>query len=34
MPGLTDEWDEKSWGYVDVMENVNIPTLERALGAR
>jgi len=33
MPGLTDEWDANDWGYVDVMENVNLPTLERVLGA-
>jgi zinc transport system substrate-binding protein len=32
MPGLTDEWDEQGWGYLEVMENVNLPTLERALG--
>jgi zinc transport system substrate-binding protein len=31
MPGLTDEWDANGWGYVEVMENVNLPTLERAL---
>ncbi|GCF14528.1 adhesin [Haloarcula mannanilytica] len=34
MPGLTDEWDTQNWGYVDVMEQVNVPTLERALGAQ
>jgi zinc transport system substrate-binding protein len=33
MPGLTDEWDDEEWGYVEVMENVNLPTLERALDA-
>jgi zinc transport system substrate-binding protein len=33
MPGLTDEWDDEAWGYVDVMENVNLPTLERVLDA-
>jgi len=33
MPGLTDEWESEDWGYVDVMENVNLPTLERALDA-
>jgi zinc transport system substrate-binding protein len=31
MPGLTSEWDDEGWGYVDVFENVNLPTLERAL---
>jgi len=33
MPGLTDEWDESDWGYLDVMENVNLPTLEQVLSA-
>ncbi len=33
MPGLADEWAQNDWGYVEVMENVNIPTLERALDA-
>ena len=33
MPGLTDEWDDENWGYVDVMTEVNLPTLERALDA-
>ncbi|MCU4802710.1 metal ABC transporter substrate-binding protein [Halobacteria archaeon HArc-gm2] len=32
MPGLTDEWEREGWGYVEVMEQVNLPTLERALG--
>jgi zinc transport system substrate-binding protein len=32
MPGLTDEWAENDWGYLDVMREVNVPTLERALG--
>ena len=31
MPGLTEEWGEAEWGYVDVMEKVNLPTLEQAL---
>jgi zinc transport system substrate-binding protein len=31
MPGLTDEWANEEWGYLEVMENVNLPTLERAL---
>ena len=31
LPGLTPEWEEAGWGYVDVVENVNLPTLERAL---
>lgn len=33
MPGLTDEWESENWGYVEVMENVNLPSLERALDA-
>lgn len=33
IPGLEDEWDQKEWGYVDVMGTVNLPTLERALEA-
>ncbi|ESS02703.1 MAG: ABC-type metal ion transport system, periplasmic component/surface adhesin [uncultured archaeon A07HR67] len=33
MPGLTDEWEKKEWGYLAVMENVNLPTLERTLDA-
>jgi zinc transport system substrate-binding protein len=31
MPGLTREWDDEGWGYVEIVENVNLPTLERAL---
>ncbi|MCT9097515.1 metal ABC transporter solute-binding protein, Zn/Mn family [Haloarchaeobius sp. HME9146] len=33
VPSLTDEWHERGWGYVDVMENVNLPSLATALGA-
>ena len=33
MPGLMEAWAADGWGYVDVMENVNLPTLERALDA-
>lgn len=32
VPSLTDEWQEKGWGFIDVMENVNLPSLEKALG--
>ncbi|WP_135366194.1 metal ABC transporter substrate-binding protein [Halosimplex halophilum] len=32
IPGRSDAWVEEGWGYVDVMESVNLPTLERALG--
>jgi zinc transport system substrate-binding protein len=34
MPGLTEEWESKGWGYIDVMEKVNIPTIKRALDAQ
>ncbi|WP_396613417.1 metal ABC transporter substrate-binding protein (plasmid) [Haloferax sp. S1W] len=33
IPGLTPEWEEKQWGYVDIMRNVNLPSLRTALGA-
>ncbi|MFC7057528.1 metal ABC transporter substrate-binding protein [Halovenus salina] len=33
MPGLTDDWESEGWGYIEVMENVNLPTLERVLDA-
>ncbi|GAB7095742.1 hypothetical protein JCM30237_28960 [Halolamina litorea] len=33
MPGLTEEWEAEGWGYVDVMTEVNLPTLERGLDA-
>ncbi len=33
MPGVIDEWQTNDWGYIDIMRNVNIPTLERALDA-
>jgi zinc transport system substrate-binding protein len=33
LPGLKEEWKAEGWGYVEVMEEVNLPTLERALGA-
>jgi ABC-type metal ion transport system, periplasmic component/surface adhesin len=31
MPGLTETWANNDWGYLDIMESVNLPTLERAL---
>jgi len=34
MPGLSQSWQESEWGYVDVMEQVNLPTLTTALEAR
>ena len=29
--GTTEEWEENGWGWVEQMENVNIPSLNRAL---
>ncbi|ADD05576.1 ABC-type transport system periplasmic substrate-binding protein (probable substrate zinc) [Natrialba magadii ATCC 43099] len=31
--GTTHEWAEQEWGWVEQMEEVNIPSLEKALGA-
>ena len=33
VPGQTEQWDENGWGYVELMENVNLDTLRKALGA-
>ncbi|MFC5366576.1 metal ABC transporter substrate-binding protein [Salinirubrum litoreum] len=33
VPSLTPEWNDRGWGYLDVMEQVNLPSLARALGA-
>jgi zinc transport system substrate-binding protein len=33
VPSLTPEWVDRGWGYLDVMEQVNLPSLARALGA-
>lgn len=33
MPGLTEAWSDDGWGYVSIMENVNLPSVERALNA-
>ncbi|WP_129112929.1 metal ABC transporter solute-binding protein, Zn/Mn family [Halegenticoccus tardaugens] len=33
IPSTTEEWDEKGWGFVDVMREVNLPSLRKALGA-
>lgn len=33
VPGLTEEWAEAGWGFLDVVENVNLPSLRTALGA-
>ncbi|QLG26365.1 zinc ABC transporter substrate-binding protein [Halorarum halophilum] len=32
VPSLTQEWTDEGWGYVEVMEKVNLPSLEEALG--
>ncbi|MFP4174861.1 MAG: metal ABC transporter substrate-binding protein [Halobacteriales archaeon] len=31
--GFSEEWLENDWGYIEVMENVNLSSLERALDA-
>ena len=31
IPGQTQDWADNGWGYVEVMENVNLETLETAL---
>ena len=33
IPGQTQEWADNDWGYIDVMEKVNLETLQRALDA-
>jgi len=33
VPGQTQEWADEDWGYIDVMEKVNLDTLETALNA-
>lgn len=32
--GMKQEWQEKNWGYIDLMENINLSSLKRALGAQ
>lgn len=32
--GMKEEWQKRNWSYVDLMENVNLPSLKRALGAQ
>ncbi|WP_458206827.1 metal ABC transporter substrate-binding protein [Haladaptatus sp. NG-SE-30] len=34
IPGVTKEWNRKDWGYVEIMERVNRPSLKTALGAK
>ena len=33
IPGQTQEWADEDWGYVEIMENVNLETLKQALDA-
>ncbi|MFC7125351.1 metal ABC transporter substrate-binding protein [Halovenus rubra] len=33
MPGLTENWENEDWGYIEIMKNVNLPTLEKVLDA-
>lgn len=34
IPGQTQAWADKDWGYVEIMENVNLETLTTALDAQ
>ena len=33
IPGQTSEWADNDWGYIEIMENINLDTLETALNA-
>jgi zinc transport system substrate-binding protein len=33
MAGTTQKWQQKNWGYIDLMKNINLPSLKQALGA-
>ncbi|RZV06397.1 zinc transport system substrate-binding protein [Natrinema hispanicum] len=33
IPGQTQEWADDGWGYVEIMENINLETLTEALDA-
>jgi zinc transport system substrate-binding protein len=33
VPTLSPDWRESDWGFLDVVEQVNLPSLVRALGA-
>ena len=33
IPGQTSEWANNDWGYIEIMENINLDTLETALNA-
>ncbi len=30
--GTTREWNERGWGYVEQMEEINLPALQAAVG--
>lgn len=32
--GMTQKWQKKNWGYIDLMKNINLPSLKQALGAQ
>ena len=34
LPGRHSEWADRGWGYEQIMSEVNLPTLETALGSR
>ncbi|MFB9805223.1 metal ABC transporter substrate-binding protein [Haladaptatus pallidirubidus] len=34
IPSVTEAWNEKEWGYIEIMEEVNLPSLKTALGAK
>jgi zinc transport system substrate-binding protein len=34
LEGTTQEWSERGWGWIEHMEEVNIPAFEKALGAK
>ncbi|WP_222912815.1 metal ABC transporter substrate-binding protein [Natrinema sp. SYSU A 869] len=34
IPGQTQEWVDEGWGYVEIMENINLETLSEALDTR
>lgn len=33
LEGTTHEWNERGWGWIEHMEEINIPAFEKALGA-
>ncbi|WP_410767671.1 metal ABC transporter substrate-binding protein [Haloferax sp. DFSO60] len=34
IPGRTAEWNERGWGYLDIMAELNLPSLQTSLGAK